>query len=46
MLGMLMGAVFDKAFRKFSVAFEERADKIYGKPSNDPVKDPPPAEVG
>ena len=31
MLGMLMGSMFDVAFRRFSAAFEERADKIYGK---------------
>ncbi len=30
-LSALMGAVFDKAFRKFSAAFEQRADVIYGK---------------
>ena len=30
MLGMLMGAMFDRAFRHFAEAFEERADKIYG----------------
>jgi coenzyme Q-binding protein COQ10 len=29
-LGILMGSVFDKAFRKFTEAFEERADEIYG----------------
>lgn len=29
-LAMLMGAMFDTAFRKFAVAFEQRADKIYG----------------
>ncbi|WP_210483014.1 type II toxin-antitoxin system RatA family toxin [Microvirga antarctica] len=28
-LGVLMGAVFDKAFRKFAEAFEERADLVY-----------------
>ena len=28
-LGLLMGSVFDKAFRKFAEAFEERADLIY-----------------
>lgn len=28
-LGMLMGTMFDRAFRKFSEAFEERADAIY-----------------
>ncbi len=32
-LGLLMGAVFDRAFRKFTVAFEMRADEIYGKQS-------------
>ena len=31
MLGMVMGSMFDVAFRRFSAAFEERADKIYGK---------------
>jgi len=31
MLGMLMGAMFDVAFRKFEQAFERRADVIYGK---------------
>jgi coenzyme Q-binding protein COQ10 len=30
-LGMLMGAMFDAAFRKFSGAFERRADAIYGR---------------
>ena len=30
-LGLLMGSVFDKAFRRFAVAFEERADAIYGR---------------
>ncbi len=29
-LGAVMGAVFDKAFRKFAQAFEDRADDIYG----------------
>ncbi|WP_112663381.1 type II toxin-antitoxin system RatA family toxin [Microvirga flavescens] len=32
-LGMLMGAMFDKAFHKFSEAFEKRAGVVYGKPS-------------
>jgi coenzyme Q-binding protein COQ10 len=27
---MLMGAMFDRAFRKFAEAFEARADQIYG----------------
>jgi coenzyme Q-binding protein COQ10 len=29
MLGMLMGSVFDIAFRRFAHAFEQRADRIY-----------------
>lgn len=29
-LGLLMGAMFDKAFRKFAEAFERRADQVYG----------------
>ncbi len=31
MLGMLMGSMFDRAFHKFSEAFEKRADTIYGR---------------
>ena len=31
MLGMLMGSMFDTAFRRFSAAFEKRADVIYGR---------------
>jgi coenzyme Q-binding protein COQ10 len=31
MLAMLMGAMFDAAFGRFSAAFEKRADMIYGK---------------
>jgi len=30
-LQVLMGSVFDRAFRKFADAFEERADEVYGK---------------
>jgi coenzyme Q-binding protein COQ10 len=29
MLGMVMGALFDSAFRRFAEAFEKRADQIY-----------------
>ena len=29
MLGMLMGSMFDMAFRRFTHAFEARADEIY-----------------
>jgi coenzyme Q-binding protein COQ10 len=30
-LGMLMGAMFDTAFRRFAVAFERRADVVYAR---------------
>ncbi len=30
-LGLLMGSMFDTAFRKFSEAFEKRADYVYGR---------------
>ena len=33
MLGMLMGAMFDAAFRRFAEAFERRADAVYGRVS-------------
>jgi coenzyme Q-binding protein COQ10 len=29
MLAMLMGSMFDLAFRRFATAFEERADLVY-----------------
>ncbi|MGE3711001.1 MAG: type II toxin-antitoxin system RatA family toxin [Hyphomicrobiaceae bacterium] len=32
MLGLLVGALFDKAFRRFVEAFEKRAREIYGSP--------------
>ncbi len=31
MLALVMGSMFDAAFRKFAAAFEKRADEIYGK---------------
>jgi coenzyme Q-binding protein COQ10 len=31
MFAMLMGAMFDAAFRRFSKAFEDRADRVYGR---------------
>ena len=31
MLGMVMGAMFDRAFRKFASAFEKRAEVVYGR---------------
>ena len=30
-LGLLMGAVFDAAFRRFASAFEQRADAVFGR---------------
>lgn len=30
-LAMLMGAMFDAAFRRFAAAFEQRADEVYGR---------------
>jgi coenzyme Q-binding protein COQ10 len=35
-LAMLMGAMFDAAFARFSLAFEKRADVVYGKPDDAP----------
>ena len=32
-LAMLMGAMFDAAFRRFAEAFEHQADKVYGRVS-------------
>jgi coenzyme Q-binding protein COQ10 len=32
MLGLLVGTMFDKAFRRFTAAFETRAAKVYGPP--------------
>ena len=29
-LGLLMGAMFEAAFRRFAAAFERRADQVYG----------------
>jgi coenzyme Q-binding protein COQ10 len=31
-LGLLMGTMFDRAFRKFAEAFEQRANDVYGAP--------------
>jgi coenzyme Q-binding protein COQ10 len=31
MLGVLMGGMFDVAFRRFAEAFEQRADLVYGR---------------
>jgi coenzyme Q-binding protein COQ10 len=28
---MLMGAMFETAFRRFAAAFEKRADQVYGR---------------
>ena len=52
LLAALMGAAFDRAFRKFAGAFEARADQIYGKAgaqgraaSDAALKASPPAEA-
>jgi coenzyme Q-binding protein COQ10 len=34
LLGLLVGAVFDKAFRRFAAAFEARARQVYGRPAD------------
>jgi len=34
LLGMLVGSMFDQAFRKFAEAFEIRANEVYGKNAN------------
>ena len=34
-LSAMMGAVFDRAFRMFSSAFEERAKAVYGQPDGE-----------
>jgi len=34
MLGMVMGAMFDRAFRMFAGAFERRADQVHGPPAS------------
>ncbi len=34
LLGMVVGAVFDQAFRKFAEAFEARARQVYGAPAS------------
>ena len=38
MLGMLMGSMFDQAFRRFADAFERRADEVYGRPGGAPAR--------
>lgn len=43
LLGILMGAMFDKAFRKFSEAFELRAREIYGPPAGPGLTEPLPS---
>ncbi|WP_375465129.1 type II toxin-antitoxin system RatA family toxin [uncultured Methylobacterium sp.] len=36
-LGLLMGKMFDRAFRKFTDAFEARADRVYGTERSAPL---------
>ena len=40
MLGLLVGAMFDRAFRRFLVAFEQRAAEVYGGKSNSAAAQP------
>ena len=40
-LGLLMGSMFDAAFRRFAAAFERRADVIYAQSSPAPELSPP-----
>lgn len=40
MLGLLMGTMFDRAFRKFAEAFERRADQVYGVGASTPLTGP------
>ena len=35
-LGLMMGAMFDTAFRRFAGAFEKRADQVYGRGKDEP----------
>jgi coenzyme Q-binding protein COQ10 len=37
-LGLLMGAMFDKAFHKYADAFVKRADEVYGRRYGDAMK--------
>lgn len=37
LMGALVGAMFDQAFRRFAAAFEERAAHVYGKPKPNAV---------
>lgn len=32
-LSMLVGSVFERVFRRYAEAFEERADRVYGRPA-------------
>jgi coenzyme Q-binding protein COQ10 len=46
MLGLLMGSMFDQAFRQFANAFERRADLIYGRNGSKGLARPRPAFQG
>ncbi len=43
MLALLVGSMFDQAFRRFTVAFERRANQIYGHPERPARRAPDPA---
>jgi coenzyme Q-binding protein COQ10 len=46
MLGVLMGAMFETAFRRFAEAFEARADLVYGRRPRPPAAPPAPPPAG
>jgi coenzyme Q-binding protein COQ10 len=45
-LALLMGAMFDLAFRRFVVAFEQRADQVYSRRKRTGANAGPPAKAG
>ena len=46
MLGIVMGSMFDQAFRRFSEAFERRADQVYGRPGSSTQSPRPAFQAG
>lgn len=46
MLSMVMGSMFDQAFRRFAEAFERRADQVYGRSGNPPQSGRPALQGG
>jgi coenzyme Q-binding protein COQ10 len=46
MLSLLMGSMFDQAFRQFANAFERRADQVYGRNGKGPAQPRPALQAG